>query len=65
MRPTEPSNYHGVTLAAGQTVNNRNFGNTAAGPPARKGAIAGTVFDDANGDGRKQSGEAALPGRRI
>ena len=42
-----PSLAHTVTLTAGQTVTGRNFGLTQQ---AASGSIAGTVFNDADGD---------------
>jgi parallel beta-helix repeat protein len=62
---TSPANGAGgqVTAAAGQTISGQNFGDrSAAAAPA---AITGTVFDDANGDGTPDHGEAGLAGVQV
>ncbi|HET6249141.1 MAG TPA: SdrD B-like domain-containing protein [Tepidisphaeraceae bacterium] len=61
-----PENNGGIPLniAAGQTVTNDNFGVQTVGtpPPA---FIAGNVFDDVNGDGIQNNGEAGQSGVTV
>lgn len=57
---TSPSGgSYAVTLAAGASVAARDFGNF------RAASIAGRAFNDANGNGRLDGGEAGLSGVRI
>ncbi len=49
-----------ITVAPGQTVTNAVFGNQLA-----SGAITGTKFDDANGNGVRDAGEEGLAGVTI
>jgi uncharacterized delta-60 repeat protein len=59
-RATSPSSgYRDVTLAGGQSVTGRNFANT------QTVLISGTLFNDLDGDGAKDSGEAGLSGWRV
>lgn len=59
-RRTAPgSGFHDVTLTAGQAVASRNFAQT------RKVTISGTVFNDSNGDGVRQSGEPVANGWKV
>lgn len=59
-RATNPSSRSfDVTVAAGQNVTNKRFGNT------QNVLISGTVFNDADRDGVKDSGEAGLSGWRV
>ena len=51
--------YHTVTLAAGQTVPAIDFGNRASA------GIQGTVWQDSDADGVKDSGEAGLANWRV
>jgi hypothetical protein len=48
-----------VPLTSGQSVTAKNFGNT------QKVSIAGTLFNDLDGDGVKDSGEGALSNWRV
>ncbi len=57
--PTKGSGAH-VTVSAGQTLSGQNFGDEI--PAATTGIIAGTVFNDANGDGAQDNGETGLAG---
>jgi hypothetical protein len=50
-----------VALATGQTVTGKNFGFQKL--PATH--IEGTVFNDTNGDGKRESGEAAIAGATV
>ena len=59
VRTAPSAGSYAVTLGAGQTVTLRSFG---AAPQAR---ITGRVFDDADGDGTKDSAEANLAGWRV
>jgi hypothetical protein len=61
--------YH-VTLAAGQAANERSFGNRrvgGAGGPATGvlASIRGVIFNDRNGNGTREDGEAGLGGRLV
>ena len=59
-RRTAPSaGYYTVTTTAGQTVSARNFAYT------RNVLISGSIFNDADGDRVRDSGEAGLSGWRI
>ena len=53
-----------VTVVAGQTASNANFGDFSSpvviGPPPGNGSISGTVFNDANGNGKQDSGELGI-----
>jgi hypothetical protein len=65
---TQPSSgFYDVTLTAGQTIANRSFANHQAtvSTPGATGSISGTVFQDLNGDGARQTNEPALPGMTI
>jgi hypothetical protein len=53
-----------VTLGAGRTRSDINFGNRRNAVQAT-GSIAGNVFRDADGDGRQNTGETALSGWKI
>jgi hypothetical protein len=53
---------HVVTLASGQSVGDANFGIL---PESRVGRIAGFVFDDANANGARDTGENALVRGRV
>jgi serine-aspartate repeat-containing protein C/D/E len=63
-----------VTLSAGQTTV-QSFGNRptgtgggtggSGGSGAGSASIAGTAFDDADGDGTRQAGEPSLAGRTV
>ena len=58
--PTRGYGNH-VTLAANQSATNINFGDensTVVTPPG--GSISGTVFNDANGNGKQDSGELGI-----
>ncbi|MDP2433475.1 MAG: CARDB domain-containing protein [Pseudomonadota bacterium] len=50
---------HSVTLAAGDSVSGKNFGNF------QLGEISGILFDDLNGDGARDAGESGLTGWTI
>jgi hypothetical protein len=59
-RRTSPaSGYFDVTLSAGGSVTGRNCGNT------QKAMLAGSVFNDSNGNGIKDAGEAGVGNVRI
>lgn len=61
---TAPSaGYHSVTVAAGQTVTGKHFGIASA--PVTGGSVTGNVFNDANGNGTKDSGEANRSGVSV
>jgi hypothetical protein len=51
--------YHTVTLAAGQPVTAKNFADT------QKALISGTVYNDLDGDGVKDVGEAGVANTRV
>jgi hypothetical protein len=59
--PPYPGSYT-VTLAAGQTISNLNFGNNLV---AKFGSICGVKFNDLNGNGVKDPGEPGLPNWQI
>jgi subtilisin family serine protease len=50
---------HQVNLTGGQTVSGQDFGNF------KLGEITGTVFEDLDGDGGKQTGEPGLAGWAV
>ncbi|MFL5781701.1 MAG: SdrD B-like domain-containing protein, partial [Thermoleophilaceae bacterium] len=50
---------HGVTVGSGEGVTGKDFGDY------RKLAIAGTSYEDSDGDGTRDAGEPADPGRTI
>ena len=52
-----------ITIAAGQTVSNANFGDQM--PTVVLASITGTVFDDANGNGVQDSGELGIAGVSV
>jgi len=56
-----------VTLAAGQAATGANFGDesTTVVPPPTGGSITGTVFNDANGNGKLDSGELGIAGVTV
>jgi hypothetical protein len=59
-RAVSPSaGYHTLTLTSGQASTGKNFADT------QKVLIAGTVFNDLDADGTKDSGEAGLSGWRV
>jgi O-glycosyl hydrolase len=59
-RVTSPSSgYSELTLAAGQVALGKNFGDT------QKILISGTVFNDKNGNGAKNTGEYGMAGWRV
>jgi hypothetical protein len=59
-RRTSPgSGYYDVTLTSGQNVTGKNFGNT------QKVLISGSLFNDLDADGLKDSGEAALANWKV
>jgi VCBS repeat-containing protein len=58
-RTTPSSGYHDLTLASGQNVTGKNFGNT------QQILISGSVFKDLDGDGIKDAGESALSSWRV
>jgi hypothetical protein len=68
--PTKGYGNH-VTVSAGQTVSNANFGDEGAAvatPSASSTGgvyISGTVFNDANGNGQQDSGEAGIAGVTV
>jgi len=49
-----------VTLTAGQSITNANFGDR--GTAVAAASISGTVFNDANGNGIQNSGELGIAG---
>lgn len=56
--------HYTVTLAAGQNIGDRNFGNRRA-TAEKLGSICGTKFNDLNGDGRQDAGEPGIPDWQI
>jgi CSLREA domain-containing protein len=52
-----------VTVSTGQTLGGQNFGDKSTAAPGA--AITGTVFNDANGDGTQDNGEAGLAGVQV
>jgi len=60
-RQTTPANNYGqhLTLGAGQSLSNANFGET------QQNQITGVVYNDWNGDGIHQNGEAGLAGWTV
>jgi hypothetical protein len=59
-RRTLPSSgVYSLTLAAGQALTGKNFGNT------QRVLISGTVYNDANGNGARDTGESGLSGWRV
>jgi hypothetical protein len=59
-RQTTPSiGYHDITLAAGQNVTGKDFGNT------QNVLITGTTWNDLDGDGVKDTGEPSLSNWRM
>jgi uncharacterized protein (DUF2141 family) len=69
-KQTAPSNGFGnhVTLAANQAATGANFGDegtTVVTSPSLLGTISGTVFDDANGNGKLDSGEVGIAGVTV
>jgi hypothetical protein len=59
-RTVSPSaGYHTVSLTSGQNSTGKNFADT------QKVLISGTAFNDLDGDGVKDSGEAGIASRRI
>ena len=59
-RVTQPSSgAHSLTLASGVASTGRHFGVT------QKVLISGTVFNDLNANGKRNSGETGLSGRRV
>jgi uncharacterized delta-60 repeat protein len=52
-----------VTVAAGQTATGVNFGDQKAA--VALGSISGTVFNDANGDGKLDDGETGISGWEV
>ncbi len=59
-----PTNNYGqtITLSANQTVTGKNFADHSSGvtPPSTGGSISGTVFNDLDGDGVKDSNEIGV-----
>ncbi len=56
---TQLSDTYSINLAAGQIAKKKDFGNF------KLGTISGTQFNDANGNGRKDSGEVGQSGWTI
>jgi SdrD B-like domain/PKD domain len=60
-----------VTVASGQAANSINFGDQSTSVIASSGGstggayISGTVFNDANGNGKQDSGETAISGVTV
>lgn len=59
MQTAPASNLHNIDLTVGQTVANKDFGNF------QLGSIAGTKYNDLDGDGNKDAGEPGLAGWTI
>jgi hypothetical protein len=61
---TTPANNYGwtITLSTSQALDNKNFGTkqSVAPPPPTGGTISGTVFNDLDGDGAKDSNEVGV-----
>jgi len=53
-------NWHSVTVGSGQTVAGRDFGDL---PDV--GTVTGVKFEDSDGDGARDPGEAGLPGWTV
>jgi protocatechuate 3,4-dioxygenase beta subunit len=62
-----PPGHHTVTLAAGQNLVGRSFGNrrVVSDTPVKTGGICGIKFNDLNGNGARDPGEPGLPGWQI
>src|SRR3990172_1266317 len=60
--PPSPGTYT-ITLASGQNIGNRNFGNKKL--DSKPGSICGTKFNDLNGNGVWNAGEPRLPNWTI
>jgi hypothetical protein len=56
---TTAADFYTVTVAAGQVVKKKDFGNF------KLGAISGTVYNDKNGNGNKNSGDTGLAGWTV
>jgi hypothetical protein len=64
IQTTPANNYgHTITLASGQNVTGADFG--AKQSSGNTASISGTVFNDLNGNGTKDSGEGGLASRTI
>jgi uncharacterized delta-60 repeat protein len=61
---SDPANNGGVsiTVVSGASVTGKNLGDKPSGSPPPGGSISGTVFNDANSNGAKDSGETGIPG---
>jgi hypothetical protein len=65
--------FYAVTVVAGQTVADRDFGNRRnvqeppppPPPPQDLGSVSGVVFDDLDADGVRDEGEPGLRGARV
>jgi serine-aspartate repeat-containing protein C/D/E len=53
-----------VTVSAGQKVTGKNFGGREVSA-LNTASVGGTIFNDGNGNGVKDAGEAGLPGRWV
>ena len=64
---TFPSGGFGIhiTLAQGQNALNQNFGDKIVVAAMQQASIAGKVFNDANGNGHLDAGEAGISGRTV
>ena len=62
--PTKGFGNH-VTLSVGQVTTNINFGDQGSSAPPPPGSITGTVFSDANGNGKEDSGELGIAGVTV
>src|SRR6185312_11965822 len=63
---TEPaSGFYSITLAAGQIVTSKDIGDVLGTVNVYPGSISGTVFNDANQDGKFDSGDTALASRTV
>ena len=60
-----PEGYYDVTLASGESADRRHFGNRRVVQPPAPATIRGLVFNDLDGDGTRDDGEAGLGGRII
>jgi uncharacterized delta-60 repeat protein len=66
---TTPANNYGwtITLATNQQLTGKDFGTkqTNVTPPPTGGSIAGVVYDDANGNAKRDAGELGVAGTTI
>jgi serine-aspartate repeat-containing protein C/D/E len=57
--------YYDVTVASGSQITGENFGDESNSVTSGTASIAGNVFDDANANGKYDSGEKGIPGVTV